>query len=69
MAQYEITYTRGYRQFARTVEADSFRAAEAACAPGEFVSGLILAVFVEPDSLAENMRARVGEALREVANG
>ena len=69
MALYEITYTRDFRQYARTVEADCWAAADAACEPGEFVSGLIVSVFYEPDDLAESMRARVGEALREVAHG
>lgn len=69
MALYEITYTRDHRQYGRTVEADCWAAADAACEPGEFASGLIVSVFIEPDDLAENMRARVGEALLEVAHG
>lgn len=69
MDQYEITYVHEYRAYGRTVEAPSFEEAEAMCGEGEFVSGLIIQDEVCDDLLAENMRLRVGEALREVANG
>lgn len=69
MSNFEITYTRDYRQHARIIEAADWADAERQCGPGEFVSGQILQVIQTDDQLVADMRLRIGEAVLEVLNG
>ena len=67
MPKFEITHTINYRQYARVVDAVDFEDAERQCISGEFVSGMIIGVIPEIDTLVEDMRLRIGDALEEVS--
>lgn len=69
MPNYEITYTRDYRQYGRIINAADWADAERQCGPGEVVSGQILQVIQSDGQLVADIRLRIGEAVREVING